>query len=117
MEKIQQKPHKFTLLFRPLFIDDLTKGNCLDDAAYIYSQWEGYWERGNYDNVKAWLCQHGIEKQSIHTSGHASPKDLQRLVKALAPGKVVPIHSFMPDTYPELFPNVEAHDDEEWWEI
>lgn len=117
IEKIQQKPHKFTLLFRPLFINDLTKGKCLDDAAYIYSQWEGYWERGNYDNVKAWLCQHGIEKQSIHTSGHASPKDLQRLVKALAPGKVVPMHSFMPDTYPELFSNVEAHEDGEWWEI
>jgi len=37
-------------------------------------------------------------------------------VAALAPGKVVPIHSFMPERYPELFANVEAHPDGEWWE-
>lgn len=117
MEKIQRKPHKFTLLFRPLFTEDLTRGGCLEDAAYIYSQWEGYWERGDYHNVKTWLSQHGIEKQNIHTSGHASPRDLQKFVKALAPGKVVPIHSFMPNAYPELFPNVEPHNDGEWWDI
>lgn len=117
MEKVKQNPDKYTLLFRPLFIKDLNKGECLKGASYIYSQWEGYWERGDYDYVKDWLNTYGISKQSIHTSGHAAPSDLKALVQSLNPGKVVPIHSYMPEKYPDLFGNVEMHDDGEWWGV
>ena len=48
--------------------------------------------------------------------GHASPADLKAYVAAISARKVVPIHSFMPEHYPELFNNVEAHGDGEWWE-
>ena len=106
-----------TLYFRPLHRLDLERAECLAGAAYIYSQWEGYWERGAYDLVKDWLERHAIAKHSIHTSGHASPADLKKLVSAINPHKVVPIHSFFPDKYPELFPNVEVHYDGEWWEV
>ena len=67
--------------------------------------------------VKDWLVRHAIPKHSIHTSGHASPGKLKKLVSAINPHKVVPIHSFFPDKYSELFPNVEAHHDGEWWEV
>jgi ribonuclease J len=117
IENLQQVSRKSTLLFRPLHRFDLERGNCLSGATYIYSQWEGYWERGAYDTVKDWLVRHSIQKHSIHTSGHASPADLKRMVSAIDPHKVVPIHSFFPDKYPELFPNVEAHNDGEWWEV
>ena len=117
MEKVKQSPDKYTLLFRPLFINDLIKGECLEGASYIYSQWEGYWERGDYDYVKDWLSTYDISKQSIHTSGHAAPSDLQAFVQALNPGRVVPIHSFMPEKYPDLFSNVEIHGDGEWWKV
>lgn len=86
-------------------------------AAYIYSLWEGYWERGAYEKVKGWLERNAIPKYSIHTSGHATPGDLIRIVKAISPGKVVPIHTFFPVEYNKLFPNVEIHDDGEWWEV
>lgn len=117
IEDLQQAPKKSTLLFRPLHRFDLERGKCLAGAAYFYSQWEGYWESGSYDAVKEWLERHGIAKQSIHTSGHASPADLKALVTALAPRKVIPIHSFMPKRYAELFANVEAHADGDWWEV
>jgi ribonuclease J len=67
--------------------------------------------------VKEWIVRHSIPKYSIHTSGHASPGELQKLVSAINPRNVVPIHSFYPDKYPELFPNVETHNDGEWWEV
>lgn len=117
IEHLQQASEKTALLFRPLHRFELERGKCLTGAAYIYSQWEGYWEQGAYDKVKIWLDRHSISKQSIHTSGHASPADLKDFVTAVAPRKVVPIHSFMPGRYPEMFDIVEIHNDGEWWEV
>lgn len=117
IEDIKHLSNRATLLFRPLHRFDLEREECLSGAIYIYSQWEGYWDQSAYDMVKDWLERYSIPKLSIHTSGHASPSELKKLVKALSPRKVVPIHSFFPEKYPELFPNVEAHNDGEWWEI
>jgi ribonuclease J len=117
IEQLQEAPRKSTLLFRSLHRSDLERGNCLAGAAYIYSQWEGYWERGSYDVVKGWLNKHAIPKFSIHTSGHASPVDLKQFAGAIKPRKVVPIHSFAPERYAELFSNVQSYSDGEWWEV
>jgi ribonuclease J len=89
----------------------------LKGASYIYSQWEGYWEKDSYQNLKEWLERNNIPKISIHTSGHASPGDLKRIVEAINPKTVVPIHTFLPERYSELFPNVQVHGDGEWWEL
>jgi ribonuclease J len=117
IEHLQKAPDKSTLLFRPLHRFDLEKGECLKGAIYIYSQWDGYWEKESFNRLKSWLERHNIKKINIHTSGHASPRDLQKIVTAIKPRKVVPIHSFMPNRYHELFPNVEIHNDGEWWEV
>lgn len=110
-------PSQSTLLFRPLHRGDLERAQCLGGAKYIYSQWEGYWDSGSYDELKSFLAQWDIPKVSLHTSGHACPADLRRFVGALNPGKVVPIHSFRPDRYPELFDRVEAQPDGQWWPV
>ena len=52
-----------------------------------------------------------------HTSGHASVADLTRLVDALAPGRVVPIHTFGGDSYPEALGPVDVRADGEWWDV
>jgi len=117
IEHLQQAPSKSTMLFRPLHQGDLERGNCLKGAIYIYSQWEGYWDQGSYDRLKTWLELRHIPKISIHTSGHASPGDLKRFVSALNPRKVIPVHTFFPEQYAELFPNVELHKGGEWWEV
>lgn len=116
-QELASSPSLFTLLFRPLHQRDLERAGCLAGARYIYSQWEGYWDGGSYPQVAAFLERHGIPKVSIHTSGHASPVDLKRFVSALHPGKVVPIHSFRPDRYPELFDRVEPQADGVWWPV
>ncbi len=41
--------------------------------------------------------------------------DLKRFVRALNPGKVVPIHTFQPGQYEKMYPNVEVHGDVQWW--
>jgi ribonuclease J len=96
---------------------DLESSDSLAGASYIYSQWEGYWEKKDFDEVKALLLRHNIQEHHIHTSGHAGPADLQKFAKALNPRKTVPIHSFMPEKYTDLFPNVEIHVDGERWKV
>lgn len=116
-ENLHEIQSKSVLLFRPLHCRDLERSNCLKGAAYIYSQWEGYWEQDSYNKLKEWLERNALQKISIHTSGHASIKDLKRIVEALNPKTVVPIHTFYPEQYGELFPKVQLHGDCEWWEI
>lgn len=103
------------ILYRPLLMRDLVKANCLGGARFFYSQWRGYLDQGSYDTTLDWLSRNGIEVEYIHTSGHASPVDLKRFARALAPKALVPIHSFAPEQYPYLFDNVVAHEDGEWW--
>ncbi|ATD66082.1 MBL fold metallo-hydrolase [Luteimonas chenhongjianii] len=116
-DTLAQNPAGFTLLFRPLHQRDLEQVRCLAGAGYIYSQWEGYWDGGSYATVEAFLERHRIPKVSVHTSGHASPIDLKRFVSSLNPSKVVPIHSFRPDRYSELFDRVEPQPDGQWWPV
>ncbi len=116
IEELHEVSKEATLLFRSLHMADLERGACLNGSSFIHSQWEGYWERGSCDTTKEWLQKHGIEKQSIHTSGHASTADLKRLALAIEAKKVIPIHSFMPERYSKLFSNVEMHEDGEWWQ-
>jgi len=117
IENIQAISDQSVLLFRPLHMRDLEKENLLKDAVYIYSMWEGYWEQDSNLYLREWLVKHNIQKQSIHTSGHASPSDLKRFAEALAPSRIVPIHTFMPEKYCELFDNVELNADGEYWEV
>lgn len=117
IEDLAEMPARSTLLFRPLHQPDLERAGCLTGARYLYSQWEGYWESGSYVQIEEFLKRNGISKVSIHTSGHASPVDLKRFVNALNPRKVVPIHSFRPDRYPELFNQVEPQPDGQWWSV
>jgi ribonuclease J len=52
-----------------------------------------------------------------HVSGHAYVRDLQRLVEAVRPDRVVPIHTSEPARYASLFPRVETRSDGEWWSV
>ena len=57
----------------------------LEGAGFTYSMWEGYLKEDYFRRVLDWLDRHGIDWQSIHTSGHAAAADLQRFAAALAP--------------------------------
>jgi ribonuclease J len=103
------------LLFRKVHQDDLVTANALKGARLFYSLWEGYLKKQAGLELKAWADSHGVPLQQLHTSGHASPSDLKRFVTAVDPKILVPIHSFQPERYGELFSRVEAHQDGEWW--
>ena len=105
------------MLFRPMTMRDHGVGAALEGAALTYSMWEGYLKENVAQKVLRWLDDNGIPWQVIHTSGHASVADLKRFAGALAPHKLVPIHSFETGQFAEFFDNVVQQDDGAWWEV
>jgi ribonuclease J len=114
---IAKNPGAYALIFRELWMSDLERANCLDGACLIHSQWDGYLKEDRFRKIDAWRQAHSMPFHQVHTSGHASPDDLKRLVAALNPKMLVPIHTDAPERYSELYPYVTAHTDGEWWEI
>jgi ribonuclease J len=60
-------------------------------TAVVWSMWGGYWEDDRY--LRPWCEEHGVERVSIHSGGHASPADLQRVVDAIQPRRLVWVHT------------------------
>lgn len=116
-DKLKALGPSSAILFRPLLMSDLEIADALAGSTFVYSQWLGYLEGDSYAEMQRWLQRHSLSLKYVHTSGHASPGDLQRFSAALAPKAIVPIHSFAPESYDKLFSNVRYHSDGEWWDL
>lgn len=104
-------------LFRPSWTKDLENAECLADARLVWSQWEGYLADSAFAAFVEWQRRCGIPMDVLHTSGHASIADLQRLAEAMNPKCLAAIHSFESGRYAEFFSNVECHNDGERWSL
>lgn len=105
------------MLFRPMTMYDRGVKNVLDGAKLTYSMWQGYLKDETGRKVTKWLEDNDIPLQTIHTSGHASVADLRRFASALAPRRLVPIHSFETARFGEFFDNVAQQEDGVWWDV
>jgi ribonuclease J len=114
---LARNPGNCVLIFRKAWMPDLEHADCLNGASLIHSQWEGYLKEPESLEVDAWRRRHGMSFHQIHTSGHASPHDLQRFAAAMRPGTLIPIHSARSELFHNLCPNVVCHKDGEWWEV
>lgn len=97
--EIAAAPERFLVLARANRLFTIL-GNQLpapQKAVLVWSMWEKYLT--GKDSVSRFAAKHGLEIQHIHTSGHATVDDLRRLVKAVDPMTVVPIHTFSPEKY------------------
>ena len=108
---------KAVMLFRPVMIRDKGVNSVLDGASLSYSMWEGYLKRQSTRSARTWLEENNIPVQVIHTSGHASVADLKRFACALAPRRLIPIHSFETGRFGEFFDNVVQQQDGVWWDV
>ena len=83
----------------------------------IWSQWEGYLAAETGTKFVSECQKLGIPLESIHTSGHADIDDLKRFAAAVNAAKLVPIHTFFPERFKELFRNVVLAGDGVWEEV
>jgi ribonuclease J len=116
-EELAKDPSRWVVSFGMPMATRLDAVECLTGARAVWSMWPGYLKEHKQKKLLNFLEERSIPLTIEHTSGHASIPDLQRLAAALAPNRVVPIHSFGSDRFEELFDRVEQHLDGEWWEV
>ncbi len=116
-EQLAEHAPRSLMLFRPWMLRDLERVKAMTDAQVIWSQWEGYLKESPGTQLKEECKKRNISFEVIHTSGHASPGDLKRLAAAVAPKRLIPIHTFERDRFPDLFDNVTLIDDGQWMEV
>jgi ribonuclease J len=105
------------MLFRPGLLKEVAAKAPIANAQLLYSNWSGYLKDESTLAVRQWLQEKRIPIHHIHTSGHASVPDLKRFASALAPSRLIPIHSFHCDEFGRLFGNVDRKADGEWWQV
>jgi ribonuclease J len=110
-EIIRDEQNNIFMLVRPSMLNDLKKCN-LKNGLFIYSLWKGY-RSGDYQKrFEDFLRKQGFTiSPQIHTSGHATLADIQRLIKGLNPKRIVPIHSMNPHLLKEFSDKVEVMED------
>jgi ribonuclease J len=111
-EELLAYPKRFTLMFRAGMIDDLGAAD-LTGGACLYSLWPGYLERDRID-LRDWARDRGIAFHLVHSSGHAHRGDLERMVKAIAPGRLMPVHTAHPERYEALYQPVQYTQNGSW---
>ena len=117
-EQLAEHAPSSVMVFRGWMMRDLDQAKALTGARVFWSQWDGYLAaQGTGAALKADCERRGIPFESIHTSGHASPGDLKRLAAAVAPKRLIPIHTFERDKFPLLFDNVALAEDGQWIDI
>lgn len=77
---------------------------CFDAARSIilYSMWDGYRTKPG-STIPDFLSLAG-RWDSLHTSGHASKKDIQMLIEKVNPGMIIPIHTDSPNMLQAICP-------------
>ncbi|MBW2671155.1 MAG: MBL fold metallo-hydrolase, partial [Deltaproteobacteria bacterium] len=112
--RIRETEDNAVMLIRAGFLYDIKKHLDLNGATWIYSLWPGYFKRSKpLRKLRAYLEGKGVRYKYLHTSGHAKLENMKKLVDAMAPEMIIPIHSFHPDKFKDYFPNVRLVDDGE----
>ncbi len=98
-ETVRSQPKKYVAMFRDSMLDDHLQHGTLTNARVIYSMWSGYLSDDRNKRVIAATEQAGGSMTVLHSGGHAYPEDLVRLVRAMAPKCVVPMHTLAPEEF------------------
>jgi ribonuclease J len=87
-------------------------------GAVVWSMWDGYLTEPSGVTLRRDLAEAGIPLIHHHTAGPAQREQLQELVAAMRPGRVVPIHTDLPEGSAARVgqPGAEPGD-QGWWTV
>ena len=94
---------KVMVFVRPGMQNDLRNIPGIEGSILIYSLWEGYRTKDKTRQFLEDVQDMGVKIETLHTSGHADLQALKRMCANLKPKRIIPIHTFHPDQYEDLF--------------
>ena len=102
-DQIAATPGKYVYVIGGKGLPLLVKAGLLTpEAHYVYSLWNGY-KQTSAAKVISQMEAARVPMSDIHTSGHADIPTLRKLVEAIKPARLVPIHTFNPEQFNDLF--------------
>lgn len=116
-EEMWDRPNEFLFLFRESMSLEFEARGVPTDGALLWSMWSGYLESESGRRLSAFCERHLVDFSIAHASGHADVRDLQKLVDAMHPSRVVPIHTERGGDYAAIFPDAEIRSDGEWFDV
>jgi len=102
-EEICNQSDKIVMIVRPSMQKDLEHLAGIDGGNLIYSMWEGYLLKSDTQKFMSYLENRNFTTYKIHTSGHADTETLKKMVEAINPKNIVPIHTFNASDYQNIF--------------
>jgi ribonuclease J len=115
-ENLGARAGELVVMMRPSMARELEQAGVFPGALAIWSMWRGYLDGPTEQRLQKALTLHGVPLEVHHVSGHAYVRDLQRLVDAVRPMRVIPIHTADPERYSDLFSQTERWGDGTWFE-
>jgi ribonuclease J len=102
-KEIGMELSRYVMLVRPSMEVDLKGIANLENGNFIYSMWEGYKSKDHMIKFLEFFRNRSFTIYNVHTSGHADVPTLKKLVKAIQPKYIVPIHTFHKHDYKDIF--------------
>jgi len=102
-DEISDQAGKIVMVVRPSMQKDLMHIKDIEGGNLIYSMWEGYLKKDTTKTFIDYLENRNFSTYKIHTSGHADTETIKKIVKAIKPKNIVPIHTFEGDKYKCIF--------------
>jgi ribonuclease J len=116
-EELVAHPERYVLLTGSSTVSELLRVGALAAGVVVWSLWSGYLAEPSGARLRAQVAGAGVAFVEHHTSGHAPVPDLQRLVAAIRPDRIVPIHTDGAKEYRQHFPAVTPREDGAWWAV
>lgn len=102
-KEIDDQNEEIMMIVRPSMQKDLELIKSIEGTNFVYSLWEGYLQDDSMQKFLKFIEKKNMDFYQIHTSGHAEIATLQKVVNQLKPRRIIPIHTFNPDKYNQLF--------------
>ena len=115
LTEISREKNRILMLARDNSVFPLILKGIKDIAGGLiaYSMWDGYLTK----EFRAFCKDKGLSLEYIHTSGHAKVNDLKDFSSAINPRMLIPIHTFEPNSYINIFKDVKLINDVEMLDL
>ena len=78
------------------YLKGLSKIMSFEGGLLVYSMWSGYQQQPEMSRFLKECEDMGLRSVTLHTSGHADPYTIRRLIERVQPNEIIPVHTENP---------------------